>query len=103
MNINPMMMLPLLLNKNGNGENNDDMTKMLSVISAMKNGDGTDAVMNLLPVDEKTRAMINMFKDINAPPSENVATNCEKKEFRPSFAGENINAALNRLINKSGK
>lgn len=104
MNFNPLMLLPLLLG-NKNGGDNNDMTKMLEMMNVLKDGN-PDAVLNALPVDEKTKTMLNMVKGMSAlndtQPAE-TATVSEPEKQRPDtrFFGEDINRALSKLMNNS--
>lgn len=106
MDINPMMLLPLLMNKSDN--DSGDAEKMMKMMAAMANGGNPENLMEMLPVDEKTKSMLNMFKTLNggAIQSETPAdtysaqTDSNKPEFDRSFFPDEIMRALNIMMNK---
>ncbi|UKI51518.1 MAG: hypothetical protein L6V79_04630 [Clostridium sp.] len=52
MNFNPLMLLPLIMGGKNGGD--ADMTKMLEMMNVLKDGN-PDALLNALPVDDKTK------------------------------------------------
>lgn len=114
MDINPMMLLPLLMNKSDN--NSADAENMMKMMAAMAKGGNPENIMDMLPVDEKTKSMLNMFKTLNggAVRSETPADTysgqsgdtyggqtCDNKpEFDRSFFPDEIMRALNTMMNK---
>ena len=97
MNFNPLMLLPLIMGGKNGGD--ADMTKMLEMMNP-------DALLSALPVDDKTKTVLNMVNGLNAA-NQSVATE-ETEDFvvrrekpRPDarIFGADINRALSELMN----
>ena len=106
MNFNPLMLLPLIMGGK-NGGDNADMTKMLEMMNVLKDG-SPDALLNALPVDDKTKTMLNMVNGLNAVNhnSQNFenavcGANGQNDSPRPDTKvfGADINHALSELMN----
>mgnify|MGYP004645441355 CR=1 FL=1 len=104
MNFNPLMLLPLMM---GAKNDDNDMSKMLEMMNVLKDG-SPDALLNALPVDEKTKTMLNMVGGMNA--LKNTSDNNSPADFpenkplekpRPDTKvfGTDINIALQKLMN----
>lgn len=76
MNFNPLMLLPLIMGGKNGGD--ADMTKMLEMMNVLKDGN-PDALLNALPVDDKTKTVLNMVNGLNAA-NQSVATE-ETEDF----------------------
>lgn len=76
MNFNPLMLLPLIMGGKNGGD--ADMTKMLEMMNVLKDGN-PDALLSALPVDDKTKTVLNMVNGLNAA-NQSVATE-ETEDF----------------------
>lgn len=103
MNFNPLMLLPLIMGGKNGGD--ADMTKMLEMMNVLKDGN-PDALLSALPVDDKTKIVLNMVNGLNAA-NQSVTTE-EPEDFvvrrekpRPDarIFGADINHALSELMN----
>lgn len=103
MNFNPLMLLPLIMGGKNGGD--ADMTKMLEMMNVLKDGN-PDALLSALPVDDKTKTVLNMVNGLNAA-NQSAATS-ETEDFvaprekpRPDarIFGADINHALSELMN----
>ncbi len=105
MDINPMMLLPLLMGNKENGEKgNDDMQKMLSLITSLQSGK-PEALLDMLGGDnEKIKNILSIMKTM--PGSQPVGGASQpheddKSPFRAAPSGINndeITRALNVLM-----
>lgn len=103
MNFNPLMLLPLIMGGKNGGD--ADMTKMLEMMNVLKDGN-PDALLSALPVDDKTKTVLNMVNGLNA--ANQSAATTENEDFvvqrekpRPDarIFGADINHALSELMN----
>lgn len=103
MNFNPLMLLPLIMGGKNGGD--ADMTKMLEMMNVLKDGN-PDALLNALPVDDKTKTVLNMVNGLNAAnqsaattENEDVVVPREKPRPDARIFGADINRALSELMN----
>ena len=102
MNFNPLMLLPLIMGGKNGGD--ADMTKMLEMMNVLKDGN-PDALLSALPVDDKTKTVLNMVNGLNAAnqsmatENEDVVVQREKPRPDARMFGADINHALSELMN----
>lgn len=112
MNIDPMMLMPLLMNMNkkedGGGGMPADMEKLMSMMSAFKSGNPADLLSSMSGGNEKMNAMMSLLSAMRGggAPSPDAGLNpneedCGGTKTRAGdFAGDEITRALNILLKK---